>query len=195
MRRMRVPWQILLSLHRELPVRPYRCPHREPPESRRRQDTTGCVLDHILYPYIVVLDLWVTPNREAASGSPDECPIQARTAPAPALRPDLRAERTWAVQRGREDLGPGRGTDSIRDRLRYHGAVKVRHAMAIIERDGWRLVATRGSHRQYKHPSRPGRVTIAGHLNDDLAPGTWNSIRKQAGQKGEEPNAPVPGRD
>jgi predicted RNA binding protein YcfA (HicA-like mRNA interferase family) len=48
---------------------------------------------------------------------------------------------------------------------------------------GWFLVATRGSHRQYKHPSKPGRVTIAGQPSDDLAPGTLNSILKQAGLK------------
>ena len=53
----------------------------------------------------------------------------------------------------------------------------------MIEADGWYLVATRGSHRQYKHPSKPGRVTIAGHLTDNLAPGTLNSIFKQAGLK------------
>ncbi len=53
----------------------------------------------------------------------------------------------------------------------------------MIEADGWYLVATRGSHRQYKHPSRPGRVTIAGKAGDDLAPGTLNSILKQAGLK------------
>ncbi|MGD9145763.1 MAG: type II toxin-antitoxin system HicA family toxin, partial [Anaerolineae bacterium] len=40
--------------------------------------------------------------------------------------------------------------------------------------------ATRGSHRQYKHPSKPGRVTVAGHPGHDLAPGTLNSIFKQA---------------
>ncbi|MCS7288695.1 MAG: type II toxin-antitoxin system HicA family toxin [Roseiflexus sp.] len=50
----------------------------------------------------------------------------------------------------------------------------------LIEEDGWYLVATKGSHRQYKHPVKPGRVTIAGHPNDDLAPGTLNSILKQA---------------
>ncbi len=49
-----------------------------------------------------------------------------------------------------------------------------------IESDGWYLVVTEGSHRQYKHPTIPGRVTIAGHPNDDLAPGTLNSILKQA---------------
>jgi predicted RNA binding protein YcfA (HicA-like mRNA interferase family) len=39
--------------------------------------------------------------------------------------------------------------------------MKVREAIQLIERDGWYLVATRGSHRQYKHASKPGRVTIA----------------------------------
>ncbi|WP_412534903.1 type II toxin-antitoxin system HicA family toxin [Methanosarcina sp.] len=42
------------------------------------------------------------------------------------------------------------------------------------------MVTTKGSHRQYKHPNKPGRVTIAGHSGDYLAPGTLNSILKQA---------------
>jgi len=50
----------------------------------------------------------------------------------------------------------------------------------MIEDDGWYIVATRGSHRQYKHPIKLGRVTIAGNLNHDVAPGTLNSILKQA---------------
>ncbi len=58
--------------------------------------------------------------------------------------------------------------------------MKIREAIKVIERDGWYLVATRGSHRQYKHASKPGRVTIAGQPGDDLAPGTLNSILKQA---------------
>lgn len=45
------------------------------------------------------------------------------------------------------------------------------------------LVATKGSHRQFKHPSKPGRLTVAGKPSDDLAPGTMNSIMKQAGLK------------
>lgn len=61
--------------------------------------------------------------------------------------------------------------------------MKVREAIRLIEQDGWYQVATRGSHRQYMHPSKPGRVTIAGKPSDDLAPGTWNSILKQAGLK------------
>jgi predicted RNA binding protein YcfA (HicA-like mRNA interferase family) len=51
------------------------------------------------------------------------------------------------------------------------------------EDDGWFLVRTRGSHRQYKHAQKPGLVTIAGKPSDDLAPGTKNSILKQAGLK------------
>lgn len=58
---------------------------------------------------------------------------------------------------------------------------KVREAMRLVERHGWRLNRTRGSHRQYRHPEKPGTVTIAGHPSQDLAPGTWNSILKQAG--------------
>ena len=49
-----------------------------------------------------------------------------------------------------------------------------------LQGDGWYLVATRGSHRQFKHPSKPGRVTVAGKPSDDLAPGTLNSMWKQA---------------
>ncbi|MBI5100112.1 MAG: type II toxin-antitoxin system HicA family toxin [Nitrospirae bacterium] len=58
--------------------------------------------------------------------------------------------------------------------------MKVRDIIKLIESDGWYLVATKGSHRQYKHSITSGRVTIAGHPNDDLAPGTLNSILKQA---------------
>ena len=57
--------------------------------------------------------------------------------------------------------------------------MKVREAIGLIEEHGWFLVATRGSHRQFKHPHKPGRVTIAGKPSDDLAPGTFNSILKQ----------------
>ena len=60
---------------------------------------------------------------------------------------------------------------------------KVSEAIRLVERDGWVLVRTRGSHRHYRHPSKPGIVTIAGRLSKDLAPGTWDSILKQAGLK------------
>ena len=58
--------------------------------------------------------------------------------------------------------------------------MKVRDAIKLIETDGWYLVVTKGSHRQYKHSTKPGRVTVAGHPSDDLAPGTLSSILKQA---------------
>ena len=58
---------------------------------------------------------------------------------------------------------------------------KVRDAIRLVERDGWRLVRTRGSHRVYKHPAKRGVVVIAGHPGVDVPQGTWNSIIKQAG--------------
>lgn len=58
--------------------------------------------------------------------------------------------------------------------------MKVREVIKLIEKDGCTLVATKGSHHQYKHPHKPGRVTIAGHPAHDLAPGTLNSILKEA---------------
>ncbi len=61
--------------------------------------------------------------------------------------------------------------------------MNVREVLRLLADDGWRLVRTRGSHQQYKHGSKPGLVTVAGHLNDDLAPGTLNSTLKQAGLK------------
>jgi len=61
--------------------------------------------------------------------------------------------------------------------------VKVSEVLRMLETDGWALVATRGSHRQFKHATKPGRVTVAGKPSDDLAPGTLNSILKQAGLK------------
>jgi predicted RNA binding protein YcfA (HicA-like mRNA interferase family) len=61
------------------------------------------------------------------------------------------------------------------------GAMKVREAIRLIEDDGWVHIATRGSHRQFKHPIKPGRVTIAGKPSDDLARGTERSIMRQAG--------------
>jgi predicted RNA binding protein YcfA (HicA-like mRNA interferase family) len=61
--------------------------------------------------------------------------------------------------------------------------MKVREIIKIIEQDGWFMVRIKGSHRQFKHNSKNGVVTIAGHLNDELAKGTRNSIFKQAGLK------------
>jgi len=61
--------------------------------------------------------------------------------------------------------------------------MKIRDIIKMIEEDGWYLARTRGSHQQYKHPTKSGLVTIAGKPSDDLATGTLNSIYKQAGLK------------
>jgi len=61
--------------------------------------------------------------------------------------------------------------------------VKVSEILRLLADEGWLLVATRGSHHQFKHPVKPGRVTVPGKPSDELAPGTLNSIRKQAGFK------------
>ena len=61
--------------------------------------------------------------------------------------------------------------------------MKVSEILRLLANDGWVLIATRGSHRQYKHAVKPGRVTVPGKPSDELAPGTLNSIRKQAGFK------------
>ncbi|QVL53658.1 MAG: type II toxin-antitoxin system HicA family toxin [Cyanobium sp. M30B3] len=59
--------------------------------------------------------------------------------------------------------------------------MKVGVVIKRLEAAGWFLVATRGSHRQCKHPIRPGRVTVAGKPSDELAHGTLRSIEKQSG--------------
>ncbi|MGH9204608.1 MAG: type II toxin-antitoxin system HicA family toxin [Vicinamibacterales bacterium] len=61
--------------------------------------------------------------------------------------------------------------------------MKVSEVLRLLLDDGWHLVATKGSHRQFKHGSKLGRVTVPGKPSDDLAPGTLNSILKQAGLK------------
>ena len=61
--------------------------------------------------------------------------------------------------------------------------MKIRDIIKMLEEDGWYLARTRGSHQQYKHPTKSGLVTIAGKPSDDLATGTLNSIYKQAGLK------------
>jgi len=61
--------------------------------------------------------------------------------------------------------------------------MKVRDVIKTIEQYGWYQVAQKGSHRQYKHPSKSGRVTVAGHPSEEMAKGTLHNIFKQAGLK------------
>lgn len=62
--------------------------------------------------------------------------------------------------------------------------MKVREMIIILKKDGWYQVAQKGSHGQFKHPNKAGRVTVPDHgQNKDIAKGTENSILKQAGLK------------
>ena len=61
--------------------------------------------------------------------------------------------------------------------------MKVREVLKLLKKDGWYRVPSRGGHRQFKHATKPGRVTVSGKSSDDLPPGTLNSILKQAGLK------------
>jgi predicted RNA binding protein YcfA (HicA-like mRNA interferase family) len=61
--------------------------------------------------------------------------------------------------------------------------MKVRHVVKLLSEDGWIQVSQSGSHRQFKHPTKPGRVTIAGKPGDEIAPGTLRSIARQSGIK------------
>ena len=61
--------------------------------------------------------------------------------------------------------------------------MKVKDLIKLVEKDGWIMVRTRGSHRQFHHPTKPGTVTIAGKEGIDMPVGTLNSVLKQAGLK------------
>jgi len=61
--------------------------------------------------------------------------------------------------------------------------VKVRDVWRRLEQDGWVLQRTRGSHRIFTHPQKPGLVVLAGAPGKDLPPGTWQAIQKQVGWK------------
>ncbi|MBI3780197.1 MAG: type II toxin-antitoxin system HicA family toxin [candidate division NC10 bacterium] len=61
--------------------------------------------------------------------------------------------------------------------------MKVREVIRLLELEGWYLVVTEGSHRQFKHPKKLGRVTVSGHLGDEMPKGTLVSVMKQADLK------------
>lgn len=58
---------------------------------------------------------------------------------------------------------------------------KVKDILRILENYGWKFINKRGSHRQFKHPTKPGRVTVPGNPADDMHPKTWKSVLRQAG--------------
>jgi len=61
--------------------------------------------------------------------------------------------------------------------------MKVKELIKLVEKDDWFLVRTRGSHRQFHHPTKNGTVTIAGKESLDVPIGTLNSVLKQASLK------------
>ena len=61
--------------------------------------------------------------------------------------------------------------------------MKVRDAIKLLEKDGWRMRAIEGSDRQFVHATKPGKVTLAGHPSDEVPRGTLGSILKQGGLK------------
>jgi len=64
--------------------------------------------------------------------------------------------------------------------------VKVAEAIRLLQTAGWKQTGQSGSHRQFEHAVRPGKVTVPGKPSDTLPPGTWNSIQRQAGLKQEQ---------
>ncbi|MDQ3913913.1 MAG: type II toxin-antitoxin system HicA family toxin [Actinomycetota bacterium] len=62
--------------------------------------------------------------------------------------------------------------------------MKVGEAIKALEGEGWAQVRQKGDHRQFRHPTKPGTVTVAGKLSADLKKGTWASIQRQAGLNG-----------
>ena len=61
--------------------------------------------------------------------------------------------------------------------------MKIRELIKLIEDDGWYYIKTKGSHRQFKHPTKKGKVTVPGKMGKDVPKGTRNSVLKQAGLK------------
>jgi len=73
--------------------------------------------------------------------------------------------------------------------------VKVPEILRLIGKDGWYLDRQKGSHRQYKHPSKRGLVTVSGKPSDDLHPKTRDSILRQAGLNADGSQAKQAGRE
>ncbi len=59
--------------------------------------------------------------------------------------------------------------------------MKVRALLKLLKKDGWEVDRFRGSHRQFVHSTKPGTVTVSGHLSDDVHPKTLHSVLRQAG--------------
>lgn len=64
----------------------------------------------------------------------------------------------------------------------YEDTMKSRDLIKLLEKDGWYLCTVKGSHHQFKHPTKHGKVTVP-HPKDFIPHGTLNSVLKQAGLK------------
>jgi predicted RNA binding protein YcfA (HicA-like mRNA interferase family) len=71
----------------------------------------------------------------------------------------------------------------LTEKTAYYSRMKVKEVIKLLEKDGWYLARTRGSHHQFKHWNKSGTVTVSGKPSIDVPPGTLNSILKQAGLK------------
>jgi predicted RNA binding protein YcfA (HicA-like mRNA interferase family) len=95
--------------------------------------------------------------------------------------PDM-SLRLFRILAGSKDFGRiGLGLRLKKSVLGGINRMTVREVLELIEDDGWRFVRQKGSHRQYKHPTKRGKVTVAGHPYDDLHPKTLRTILQQAG--------------
>jgi predicted RNA binding protein YcfA (HicA-like mRNA interferase family) len=63
----------------------------------------------------------------------------------------------------------------------YNQGMKVRDVIRLLEQDGWARIAQKGSHRQFRHPTKPGKVTVAGKMSDEVPRGTLRNLLRQAG--------------
>ena len=81
----------------------------------------------------------------------------------------------YAIE-GQEEQHRTPDTSSIRS---ANLLMEVCELLRILQEDGWYLVHTRDSHRQFKHPVKPGRVTVPGKISSDIAPGTLRSVLMQ----------------
>lgn len=91
--------------------------------------------------------------------------------------------RFWAYLEILRNLKQRLGEQRAEELPAVVSSAKIRNLLQTVARDGWWLVRQRGSHRQFKHPSKKGLVTIAGAPNHDVAYGTYQSVLRQAGLK------------
>ena len=86
----------------------------------------------------------------------------------------------FLLDRETPNMHNGNEVIEVAGRRLFVTCMKVRDVIKLLEADGWYQVSMKGDHRQFKHPVKRGRVTVAGHLSIDVPPGTLSNIFKQA---------------